>query len=327
MNNQAFADLVRKRATVNTKEIARKAVEDDWKRSKKRRRKGGDSSDEEGDDEQQRSKRKNDIDNSKQEEEERLEELAELYRDRAKERRDGRLSAGKNAANTGTTATTEHPRKAELNLSLARQLRKEFLQRQTAFETSTEKKEDPKEKKKFAVVFQTIPKLQEATKILQDFVSTSNDDMEERVNDNIMVEYVQKLLHQVEDFRPQPQTITAGNAAKYLQRSRLVLTLDDRPSNIKRSWEVPREVTHPTDQFENQAQHLDLELIQKIEHALPKFVQRSNKKDKEKTNRSDEPSNNKRAASQEGDQEDDDDIFGGLGDYEPPAPTKEDKEN
>ena len=103
MDNDAFKDLVRKKASIqSTKEIARKAVEEEFKKKKKRKRGGGDddyssSSSDDDDDHKGSKQRRKQTDNKKDDDDDGdddddakrvQEDLAARYRDRAKDRRE-----------------------------------------------------------------------------------------------------------------------------------------------------------------------------------------------------------------------------------------------
>ncbi|GKZ00643.1 hypothetical protein MPSEU_001016500 [Mayamaea pseudoterrestris] len=95
MNNDAFASLVRHRATASTREFARQAVESDFKRKNKRQqRHGGNnedgSSDEEASDKRRKKQRQRDGDQEEDKDMTSEQENASTYRDRAKERREGK---------------------------------------------------------------------------------------------------------------------------------------------------------------------------------------------------------------------------------------------
>jgi hypothetical protein len=105
MNNDAFQKLVRERATEkSSKEIAREAVEQEFrqdKRKRKRRRGAGGSSDEDGDgsdsdiDDDHKQKKEEEQKEQQQQEDRskkgagKKEKASSKYRDRAKERREG----------------------------------------------------------------------------------------------------------------------------------------------------------------------------------------------------------------------------------------------
>ncbi|KAL3945524.1 MAG: hypothetical protein SGBAC_000423, partial [Bacillariaceae sp.] len=98
MNHQGFSSLLnkssegsKKSGNSSTKAIARKAVEDEFKRNRGRKRSGhgGDSSDEEDEDRRDRGKKKH----KAEEEEDDTFEFSQDYRDRAKERREGKPPA------------------------------------------------------------------------------------------------------------------------------------------------------------------------------------------------------------------------------------------
>lgn len=292
MNNEGFAALVRKQAKISsTKEIARKAVEEEWQRNKKRRR-GGSSSDEESDDGRS-NKRKNKIE---KEEEDDIFEPSMDYRDRAKERRDGKPSLSKQHDDE-TLQLNQLPSKG-LDVSLARKIRKHL---KSENDEGLKAEDGP-------AIFTSLPSLAEAKRVLQQ--ATASD----QPLSSSFVEYAQKILDQ--EIGNKPKKIECSLAGKHVQRSRLALTLDGCPSDVKRSWEVPREVTHTT--MFHDSPRLDMLLIENIEKALPK--KRSTVADIKAPKSA--ISGGQRAVPEcdNEDSEDDDDIFGGLDDYVAPTP-------
>eukprot|EP00980_Cylindrotheca_fusiformis_P009357 scaffold2047_cov129-Cylindrotheca_fusiformis.AAC.36 len=292
MNNAGFADLVRKQSkTSSTKEIARKAVEEEWKRKKKRRRGGGDSSDEESDSDRPRRKKK-EVDEEK---EEKFEPSAD-YRDRAKERREGKPGAPREDDDE-TLQLAQAPAKG-LDVSLARKIRQEL---------KSNDNDDLKSDHEQTIV-SSLPTLEQATKVMQQFISS------DQPGSSTMVEYVQKSLDQMLGIKT--KKVNCGVAGKHVQRSRLVLALDGCPSDLKRSWEVPREVTQASSFHD--FPRLDLELLEKIDKALPKKRLSRDMKFSKSENEPPGPSSTQGPVKADAEEEDDEDIFGGLDDYVAP---------
>lgn len=301
MNNDGFADLVRKQSKISsTKAIARKAVEEEWKRNKKKRGRGGPSSDE-GSDEDERPRRKNKVED---EDEDDTFELSADYRDRAKERREGKPSGGPTGKDDSLQLQDNHllPSKG-LDVSLARKIREEMKR-----DNDSEQKEEDDG----PAFFTTLPTLEEATKVMQQ-VTTLDDN---QVSSTIM-EYVQKVLDQTLGIKP--KNIKCSLAGKHIQRSRLALALDGCPTDLKRSWEAPREVTH-TSTFHDY-QRLDMELIERIDKALPhrRYVLDTKvTKNENALGQGAVPAEEKVSSQDEREQDDDGDIFGDLDDYVAP---------
>jgi hypothetical protein len=304
MNNDGFADLVRKQSTISsTKAIARKAVEEEWKRNKKKRGRGKSSSDEESD-EEERPWRKNKVEDEDADD---AVELSADYRDRAKERREGKPSGGPTQEDDSMQLQDNHhilPAKG-LDVSLARKMREDMKR-----DNDSEQKEDDG-----PAFFTTLPTLEEATKVMQQAVTLENQ--VSSTMSSTMVEYVQKVLDQT--LGTQPKNIKCSLAGKHIQRSRLALALDGCPTDLKRSWEAPREVTH-TSTFHD-SQRLDMELIERIDKALPlKRYVLDNKvtRNENSLGQGAVPAEEKISSLEEREQEDNDDIFGDLEDYVAP---------
>lgn len=306
MNNAGFAEMVRKRSGVSsTKEIARKAVEDDWKRNKKRKRKGGggSSSDSDFDDEPIRSKRDKKS-NQNEEDEDDIFELSAEYRDRAKERRDGKTNEKDNA--NEDNAETHLPTKG-LDLSLVRKRRKEIK--------DTDESEDSHRNNDASVDFKSLPTMEDAIGCLRKFSNGDDSNMTFKSNSTI-TEYTSKLLEQI--IKNQRKSVTMGVAGKNIQQSRLALAIDGSPSNLKRSWEKPREIKHSS--TINGLNPLHADIIETIKQVFPKQkYQQENQlaqgvagsKPTDNANPSQEPTKTVES------EEEEDDIFGGLDDYIP----------
>jgi hypothetical protein len=284
MNNNAFKDLVRARiGSTSSKAIARKAVEEEFRKKKRKRPGGGGdlSSSDEEDDHQSSYKKK-----GKRQEEDESEEgngddaeaiqkdLSTRYRDRAKERREGKLAASTStdeniaaAADLGASNSlliVPHNIKG-LDLALVRKERLELQTKSgggnrkltTTTNTTTTDKEDKESTSKIKYIDETrdeMPTLDQATQILQDFLSTDNG---KNVNDiyngdslpvilsNGLVEYLSEILSwktlDISTWEGGP-TATAA-ASKSLQHTKFALAIDGNPSDPTRAWEIPRQYT------------------------------------------------------------------------------------
>ena len=330
MNNDGFAEMVRKRSGVSsTKEIARKAVEDDWKRSKKRKRKGGggggSSSESDYEDDRQRSKRdkmsrKLDRDDDEEDDDDDDDdELSTEYRDRAKERREGKLDKEEeNATKDNNTTSSLFPTRG-LDLSLARKIRKEMK--------DTNNLEQTENNDKVSGDFKSLPSMEDAFSTLKDFANDGNDDSSTAA----IVIYVRKILGQTMKSRP-TNNVKCSLAGRNIQQSRLALAIDGTgcPINLKRTWERPRELKHSSTM--NSTEPLDTEVIEKINKAFRKnkFDMQetsgtANKETNDGKRRKQEQqratNNNTKAKTEEtsakDESDEDDDIFGGLDDYVP----------
>jgi len=226
MNNDAFKNLVRTEAKKgalagSSKVIARKAVEEEFRKKKKRRRGGGgyaSSSDEDGDDDDRQSSKKNSKKQQQQEEDKKKKEddakaiekdLSARYRDRAKERREGKLAATTTdesstaAAATAAAASNNfliipHNIKG-LDLELARKERRELQTRYgggnnnrstpTATTTTTTKENKDKASTDETEINcsktrKEMPTMDQAKQILKDFLSLDSSIDNNNDNDN-----------------------------------------------------------------------------------------------------------------------------------------------
>ncbi|CAJ1917623.1 unnamed protein product [Cylindrotheca closterium] len=342
LNHQGFSTILQKHSLgggskkgSSTKEIARKAVEEEWKRNQKRKRSGlgGDSSDEEDGDERDRGKRGRKSQKDEEEEDDEF-EFSQDYRDRAKERREGKPPADtftdtKEESAYPTDPALPPPTKG-LNLSLARKLRKEMKE---AGANGSKESNRP-------AIFTELPTMEQAISTLESIASEEISLSASFLIDRTSLDYIQGLVKlQNQAVQSQP-IISCTLAGKKMQRSRLVVSLNGNISDLKRSWEIPREVTN-SNPSSNMAQPcMDLPIIQKIEAILKTikksqnpFSSRRNNKildtfrpcegevEAGKTSSKTTPENTIQQSEAQASDEDDDDIFGGLDDYSPPAPS------
>jgi hypothetical protein len=332
MNNESFRKLVRDRAQIkSTKQIAREAVEDEFQRNNKKKRKrggGGDSSAEEEEDEEGENDRRGRPKRDGKEQEEEEDESANKYRDRAKERREGKVDAtmaviDETTSNNDTTRAGSVPLKG-LDRSLARKVKKEL-------QTNNYEPTESSSSKPGTIEVRSLSTAEESKRLLREFVKTSSSDHSTVVVTSGILEYLGQLLAKNEDYST--KTVEYGVAGRTLQRSRLALALNCHPANITRAWEAPREITNPNHSNQEPLIHrppqLGSELISRIKLA---FINKSkkgwtNRQDttvgkNSETQNSDVAKANGGVPNAIGDESDcdDEDIFGGLNDYVPPAP-------
>lgn len=333
-NNQSSSGggSAKTRASSSTKEIARKAVEDEWKRNQKRKRsgRGGDSSDEEDDHWRDRGKFQRKQQRTEEEEDD-IFEFSQDYRDRAKERREGKPPAntdsdGKDESKDQMDPVLPPPTKG-LDVSLARKLRNEIKENSDGKKAS----DDP-------MIFTKLPTMEEATITLESIASEDNQSSSSTMIDSNTLDYIGGLVKMKKNSTQMPKTISCTLAGKKLQRSRLVVNLNVNTSDLKRSWEIPREVTNSNSSSNNVQPSLDLSLIRKIEAILKPMNKSHNQaarsssktKLKKSTQGSDKVDARKFSpritlkTTQEKEaqvsDDDDDDIFKDLDDYVPQAP-------
>jgi IK cytokine len=356
MNNDAFKKMVRERAQIkSTKEIAREAVEDEFQRKKKRKY-GGDSSDSGGEQEaKDESSGKKRFGRSKQQQNEEDDEnlnLSSNYRDRAKERREGKSQADESllkgvasaAADPAADKSTEELSKylggdeehthlvKGLDVVLARKVKREWHKEKNQQPTTT-----AKESKQQMAETTFVETVEQAKDLLQQCIQNNNTTTEAKVGLELF-QYLQKVhKYNLEMPLLLPKNVACSSAGRTIQRSTLAFALDGHPSQISRAWEMPREIMHGASQQETlaRATSLDISLIDRIQWALSKRI----KKTEEEVQQPAKPTpmsattekvvqqSLARATSQEGGDDDDDDdddgddddddIFGDVGDYVP----------
>ena len=257
MNNNAFRDLVRSHGEKNSsKAIARKAVEDEFR--KKKRKRSGDadsSSDEEEDDNKYKNKRKQKEEKEAEEDDSEAiqKDLSSRYRDRAKERREGRADeTTTEEASNNNFLIVPHNIKG-LDLAFARKERT-ALQSKSVGEnqkpaTAANAREDDAEGA--SKIRDKLPTLEQAHEILQAFLSkdknkTTNDDYDEynfpSTLSSGIVEYLGELFNW-NTLDVSTWEAEGGAAGKSLQHTKFSLAIDGHPSDSLKGWQIPREYT------------------------------------------------------------------------------------
>lgn len=327
MNNDAFKQLVRERSNPkSSKEIAREAVEDEFRQNRKKRKRrggGGGSSDEsesDGDNEKDRRK-KNKQRQQKQDSKDADAEIgpdADLYRDRAKERREGnnadyqdsqRLLSGMTAAaKDGQDVDIEHLSKFlggdEAYTHLVKGLDVTLAKRSVNTDVSAHRQ-----------------RTQETEQTREPTLAKTAEEAMELIATDIRI--VSELGTGILDYLrntylpnrevPTPDEVTPEGLA--VQRSTLTFSLKADPGEFVRSWEIPREQTYATsdDRAFTKASPLGTSLIDRIEKALAKrtlLAQRSIPLVKAAATHG-------RVEANVDNGDSDDDIFGNVGDYDP----------
>jgi len=362
MDNNAFKDLVRSygqdNAGSSSKAIARKAVEEEFRKKKRKRSGDADSSSDEDDDDDEYNK-KSKLKQQEQDEDEEddveaiQKDLASRYRDRAKERREGKVG--------DTTTTNENTTEGSNNFLIVPHningldlelIRKERLSLQsksgggiqksstTAADTmgTTTDNKDQDERK----IRDTMPSLKEAHEILQAFLSrdkekmASNADFDEydfpTTLSSGIVEYLGELFNwktlDVSTWDEEP-TGSGAAARKSLQHTKFSLAIDGHPSDSLKAWQIPRQYTLSrgggASGGSSQAL-LPIELIHKIDTVFRKknairdemMERQTVKSDQGRTKTFDKKETQivaeKTDSLGDDDDESDDDMFGGLDD-------------
>ncbi|KAL3917290.1 MAG: hypothetical protein SGILL_004785 [Bacillariaceae sp.] len=340
MDNDAFKDLVRKQANVgSSKEIARKAVEDEFRKKKKRKRGGGygssSSEDEDGGggggvkSSRKNKKGDNGEDDSDDDVNDKAiqEDLAARYRDRAKERREG---GGADAPQEDKKKKTSeiyflsvpHNKKG-LDLSLVRK------------ERSAVKPPSPKDQMGEIEVRKEMPSSEEALDMLSGYAKDSQDFKLSRGVDGYVRSFVEWERDTVYGRYDRTKFGTAG---KTIQNAKLAFAIDGHPSDTARAWERPRQSTLADGDNTSTASVFSgggtMLANDVVDHVSRVFDERQRMLSQMKQQQSNTvPSSSKKAQSPLPSMsnkkevpakydDDDDDIFGGLDDYVPPVPKK-----
>jgi hypothetical protein len=286
MDNEAFKELVRSKVK-GSKEIAREAVEEAF-RKKKRKRKGrkssGDlSSSSESEDERHRDYKREKVLQptvvrknwqGKQQDAD-SEEKEPRYRDRAKERREGKNADYNDSANLLDAVNEDGERAMDreelskyfggdeahthlvkgLDVALARSARE---QKQNNLGD-----QGPVEGKAETDNFQPASSVEESRKLINrmDMSSTKSN------LGRSMLKYLRE--RHGSNQRRVISTTAAGSA---IQRSQLIFSTDFNPQNLALSWEIPSEKSHAGASTQSsslpKASPLSMELISKIKNVL-----------------------------------------------------------
>ncbi|KAG7361453.1 hypothetical protein IV203_036553 [Nitzschia inconspicua] len=283
MDNDAFQDLVRKQVGSSSKEIARKAVEDEFRKKKKRKRGGGyaSSSDEEEDkDDVNHDNNKNRKSKKGKQEEEDMEaekerakaveeDLAKRYRDRAKERREGDAAAAAaggggtiNAIDVGDNNKVSqmeflivpHNKKG-LDLSLIRKERQGLKKKHQPSNSTTASSLDSKAHADIVqVVRKELPSREDAMEILQDFVNDNNKYYYHCHSSSVssssvslnkgLAEYLREFVKWTnEPIHGKHDTVSCSATGRTLQNTKFAFAIDGHPSDTARAWQSPRQFT------------------------------------------------------------------------------------
>lgn len=316
MNNEAFQKLVLDRGQ-STKEIARAAVEAEFKKRRHgRKRKQDDYSSDSDDDKNTQKPKKterssllrpsqvkgNDMNESEQ--------TSQVYRDRAKERREGREQESTLHTNNkdvplpvpikGLDLTQVHQERAQLGSS----------HNNTSNNVTVDQEH---------MISLALPTRDEALQNLKRFAADPS---------SLSSELSEYLVYFANSSSHDPtKQIICGVEGKTLQRTRLVLNAIAHPSDRRRVWETPRETISANGQDYPLTPLIRKDMIEAIEQAFP-----TNRKGLEAshptTGRAQEPSKASPTSHQASrpdpdvDDDDDDDIYCGLDNYVPPKATE-----
>jgi hypothetical protein len=344
MNNDAFQKLVRERATEkSSKEIAREAVEQEFRQhnkgKRKRRRGAGGSSDEDDDDDDdsdvdddqkqkkdEKQKQKELKEQQKQEQEQskkgagKKEKAVSKYRDRAKERREGdnadyqdsqRLLAGvATAVEDGDDDDLEAKSKFlggdEAHTHLVKGLDVTLAKQSGRTQNANT------QSRKAGDVSDPVnaPSFAENKTDAKELIATNPQLVSELGRE--MLDYLCNYHASTRDSSKAVVAVTPAGLT--VQRSTLTFSLQANLGDFVRSWEVPREQTYATasdGMAYTKASPLPSSLLDRIEKTLTKEMSLASKKTKLV-----EPLT--RGVTDAGGEDDsEDDIFGNVGDYVP----------
>jgi hypothetical protein len=246
MDNEAFRALVRERAKGrSTKEIAREAVEAEFKLGNKKR--GRDDDYFSGSDDE-RSKHKKGggprgQDRADSTEQSNDKDPSSNYRDRAKERREGKIDPNTmtkelDMFTSGSTPTPIVARKA------------------------------PTKKKEHLLVADAMPTLDEGKERLHKF---AREPSSQQIVSSGLSGFIRLLSNRLSTsaHRPSQSSSHSSATAKAIQRSRLIMSADGNANDYRKAWEIPREVAHPNPNFDKYFRpRLDLEVVNRIEKVV-----------------------------------------------------------
>ena len=260
MDNDAFKEFVRSRSKVqSTKEIARKAVEDEFRRKKKRRKRGEDSSDSDNDGFPRRGelKGKEYVSARNEQQEIRCSEVINKYRDRALERRQGKKP--ENALGNLREPAKDLDPEGKINQGLGSGLG--FINAgKVGKDIPILHKKSPQDSEKESPVG-----TEQAAKYLKECTG----------QDRFPSDLAHYIQHVIGGITPSIIDCTPSNPRILGFQSRRVscFALDGHPCRISLTWEVPTDIT--TRIHRNQsigvgaAKPLGFELIDRIVSSLP----------------------------------------------------------
>jgi hypothetical protein len=332
MNNDAFRELF-KQGGKSTKEIAREAVEDEFQRNTKKRKKrggGGDSSDEEDDDDKKQHKNKKHQhkkrSSSKKDDDDDDDDATNNYRDRAQERREGKVDERE-------FATTDFQGSAEmskylggderhthlvkgLDVTLAQKVKREMGKLIDSHRTAVpvSKKKQQAEEKQQEEELKMVETKSEATQLIKDW--SADHKPSSQLGQSMLIFLQQRLEATVKQPRKHLQVSSAGYA---LQRSSLTFSCVSHPGDVWRAWEVPEELTSMADNSNNDRETWwNVSLLDQVQEAFTRNDKKMTQALSTRQKLSTSTNGTGPSKREEGDNDSsDDDIFADAGDYVP----------
>lgn len=281
MTNDAFRALVQQGGKT-TKEIARDAVEQEFRRNQKKRRRNQDSSDEEDDD--AKNKHNNKTKNAKHHvpsETETETAISSLqYRDRAKERREGKIE-DESQLDLMTTATTLDAEMTKflggdeahthlvrgLDVTLARKIKREMKEQEKKrtekrraallrrgqpllLLSSVQTDHDLDEIVSDTLADTKAQDIMDEESVIIESASQAKEKIKQWTGDDVATSLGREMLAFLkQQYLPQQpistnhSQLTVGPAGLAIQRSYYTFSCLGHPGDVRNSWEVPDEHT------------------------------------------------------------------------------------
>lgn len=349
MNNEEFRKLLKSSVSTknelkrgnSTKEIAREVVEQEFReRSRKRGRDedylsdddddddGGDGDGEKRFDEQKPANRKGNRAVGDEKSFNVKDQKKPKYRDRAKERREGKHQDSSVSVGHLDDEMTKYLGGDEEHTHLVKGLDKALAEKVRRDELKQHIKHDEGEIDLDKIMEETVTARKEQT-------SRPTNTLKAHNLTNLssgMLSYINRL----ENIKNESQCLQYEGkkkcqGAQFLVRTTFYFSLDANTSQRSKSWETPKEKTLSVSEYDRICEKpclssctpIDSKLLKKIKavySSLQKNIHSSNEKKSTEFKHQQKNSNN---VDEEIDLESDDDIFGDIGDYIPPT-TKAD---
>jgi hypothetical protein len=321
MNNEAFQKMVRGRGGSSTKEIARAAVEDEFKKRRKGKKRSHDEYLSDSDDEAARKPKKQEFHfrPSQLKVTRKESEDDKQYRDRARERREGGATAGSNELAADPRATLPVDIKG-LDLSLVRKERIQLKGQGDDINTPSSADE--------IGAASGLPSFELAQAALERFVANPVQSIPADLS-----EFVTHLVRAKFSLPRPTKRVTCGAEGRTLQRALLVLNPHTHLLDRTRAWEAPGELIQasseyfpitppPPETVMTYVSRLFPDSLKELHEASPPTVRTPfggsyGVSSADVSGQGGQASSSKSPLAVTADDEDDD-IFGGLDDYVPP---------
>jgi IK cytokine len=346
MNNEEFRKLIKSSAGTSqkeekgksTKEIVREVVEQEFRERRRRNKKRGrdedyfsddDDDDNEDDDRRTRDQKEQTSKGNKSNNDETAafkvkkdQTKKPKYRDRAKERREGKNQYSNMAVSHLDEEMTKYLGGDEEYTHLVRGLDialAEKVKRDEQLKSSRITKQDDNAIDLDKVIEETVSTNRQRTSCT---VGSGSLEVHKLTNlSSGMISYLNNRLESIKDKSQSRhhEGKKTRQAAQLLVRTTLNFSLDANIYQRYKSWEIPKENTLPASEYERsfQSPHctpVDSKLLERIKVVYSRHA--SNDKKAEKVKAESKCSND---VSDKFDPESDDDIFGNIGEYVPPS--------